>query len=354
MVISYNATPYTETSFNFLSHRLQQLNEVLLQQCPYVDREALGHWCGLAKPWWLPESELGLEDYFRLLSQLHDNEVPNIALRVASRSELADLDVVGYAMMASRTLEQALRLTLSVAEQSYPFMRVGLNVDREHALLSCEILPAGAGFGQLLQEEWIVTIWSFIRSLLPEGLAACASFAALNYKSPTYHWEYQRILGCRVSFDQPATVLAIPKQWLFSEINRHDAAAQNVYDLQVRRLLRNKMGRRDIVTRVKRALLERSAQCQFQLETTAPLLSLSSRTLRRQLAAVGTTFREVSLEVRMELAQDYLLNSHLTAQEIAYQLGYAQPNNFFRAFKAYYALPPEKFRAEHRIIRQER
>ncbi|MYM61970.1 AraC family transcriptional regulator [Pseudomaricurvus sp. HS19] len=345
------ANPYVEASQGFLGRRIQQLNDVLQEQCPYVDREALGYWCGLPGPWWLPDAGLADQDYFRLLRQLHDNEVPNIALRVAAKSRISDLDVIGYAMMASRTLEQALRLSMSVAEQSYGFVKVGLTVDREHALLSCEVLPAGSDYYQLLLEEWMVTIWQFVRSILPEGLAACASYATLNYKAPTYHWEYQRILGCRVSFDQPLTVLAIPKQWLYTGINRRDAQAQSLYESQVKRLLKNQLGRPDIVTRVKRMLVERPAQCRFQLETTAPLLSLSSRTLRRQLAVAGTSFREVSLEVRMELAQDYLLNSQLTAQEVAYQLGYSQPNNFFRAFRSFYGMPPERFRTEHRIPR---
>ena len=88
-------------------------------------------------------------------------------------------------------------------------------------------------------------------------------------------------------------------------------------------------------------------QCDYRLEATAPFLSLSARTLRRYLAEAGTSFRAVSLEVRMELAKDYLLNTQLTAQEIAYQLGYAQPNNFYRAFKGFYRLPPEQYRLRH-------
>jgi AraC-like DNA-binding protein len=48
----------------------------------------------------------------------------------------------------------------------------------------------------------------------------------------------------------------------------------------------------------------------------------------------------------MELAKDYLTNTQLTVQEIAYQLGYSQPNNFYRAFKGYFEKTPEALRLD--------
>lgn len=325
--------------------RLIQLDQVLREECSYVDREALGHWCGLTRTWWEPGNGLTLDDYFRLVKQLHLNEVPNIALRVALRSSLSDMGVMGYAMLASATLEQGLRLAANLAQQSYPFVKVSLDVDREHALLYCDIAAEGSSYYQLLIEQWIVSIWGYIQALLPDGVAACASYAMLDYSAPTYHWQYQQILGCRVVFDQSRTLLAIPKQWLHISVQGHSEQAQSLYGAQVKRLLQEKEHSGDIISRVKRLLLEKPSECDYQLANTAALMALSARTLRRYLADAGTGFRQVSLDVRMQLAKDYLLNSRLSAQEVAYQLGYSQPNNFYRAFKNYYGLAPEQYRS---------
>jgi AraC-type DNA-binding domain-containing proteins len=332
--------PVPESQFN-------QLAQVLREECPYVDREALGHWCGLNRPWWEVNSGYGAEDCLRLLRQLHTNEVPNIALRVASRTRLDDLGIMGYAMLVSPTLEQGLKLLTYLVEQSNPYLRISFDCRGEHALLSCKVLAAGSPYLQLLLESWLISAWRYIQVLLPAGVAACASFASLSYSAPTYHWQYQQLLGCRVTFDQETSVLAIPKQWLSIAIQGSSGQAQSLFETQIRRVLKDRQHSGDLISRVKRLLLERPSECRYSLEKTAPLMSLSPRTLRRYLAAADTSFRQVCLDTRMELARDYLLNTRLSAQEIAYQLGYSQPNNFYRAFKGVYGVPPERFRSGH-------
>ncbi len=329
---------------NTLQRQLQTLDRVLQAECHYVDREALGHWCGLNRSWWLPNSGLAQEDYWRLLRQLQANEVPNIALRVGRRSRVEDLGVMGYALMASSSLEQGLTLAINLARQSYPYLRVAVETDRDHVLLSCQVLPPGKDFERLLLEEWMVSLWGYVQALLPQGVAACASYAMLSYSEPTYHWQYQQILGCRVVFDQARTVLAIPKQWLYIAIEGRSEGAQHIYQEQIQRLMPEQALSVDLISQVKRLLIERSSECCYKLELTAPLMNLSARTLRRRLSEVGVSFRELSLQVRMELAKDYLLNSQLSAQEVAYHLGYSQANNFYRAFKNFYGSPPEQYR----------
>jgi AraC-like DNA-binding protein len=331
----------------FVDQQLRTLDQVLREECPYVDREALGFWCGLPPQWWEPQHQLSLHDVLRLLKQLHRNEVPNIALRLAQRRRLDDMGMLGYALLASPTLLQGLQLSAHFVESNFPWLRISLETTTEQALVCCEVMAGGSEYFQLLLEEWIFSLWIYIQALLPDGLAACASYAKLNFPAPTYHWQYQQILGCRVEFDQPRALLAIPKQWLYIAVKGRSGPAQHFYDTQVKQLLRVQEHSGDIVSRVKRLLLEKPVQCDYRLEATAPLLSLSARTLRRYLAEAGTSFRALSLEVRMELARDYLLKTQLTAQEIAYQLGYAQPNNFYRAFKSFYHLPPEQYRLSH-------
>lgn len=337
LIATQDLTQLTRGQFDTLS-------AVLAEECRYVDREALGHWCGLNVPWWEPDSGLVQTDYLRLLRQLHENEVPNITLRVASRARLDTMGMMGYAMLASPTLEQSLHLASHLMEQMTEFLRVSLSTTAEHALLTCEVLPAGSDYFQVLLEHWLISMWRYIQVLLPEGVAACASYATLNYGAPTYHWQYQQLLGCQVTFDAPAACLAIPKQWLYIAIQSGNVQAQSLYEGQVRRVLREREHSGDIVSRVKRLLVEKPNDCRYQLELTAPLLSLSARTLRRYLADAGTSFRRVCLEVRMELAKEYLISTQLTAQEIAYQLGYSQPNNFYRAFKDFFGKPPEQMR----------
>ncbi|MEL6180654.1 MAG: helix-turn-helix domain-containing protein, partial [Myxococcota bacterium] len=71
---------------------------------------------------------------------------------------------------------------------------------------------------------------------------------------------------------------------------------------------------------------------------------LSKRTLQRRLRSEGPTFQEVLNTTREELARHYLLNTVFSGTEIAFLLGFKDPNSFFRAFHGWTGHSPEKLR----------
>ena len=74
-------------------------------------------------------------------------------------------------------------------------------------------------------------------------------------------------------------------------------------------------------------------------------LAISNRTLQRHLRQEGTTFQKVLDELREELARHYLSTSSYSSAEIAFLLGYEEPNSFFRAFRSWTGQTPEAVRA---------
>jgi two-component system, response regulator YesN len=63
-------------------------------------------------------------------------------------------------------------------------------------------------------------------------------------------------------------------------------------------------------------------------------------------------FREYKLKVRMEKAMDLLCRSSMDISEIAYDLGYENPESFMRAFKRYAKKTPSDYRAEQVPLRK--
>lgn len=63
-------------------------------------------------------------------------------------------------------------------------------------------------------------------------------------------------------------------------------------------------------------------------------------------------FRGYKLKVRMEKAIDLLTRSSLDISEIAYQMGYENPESFMRAFKKYVKESPSAYRAQHQQKRR--
>lgn len=80
------------------------------------------------------------------------------------------------------------------------------------------------------------------------------------------------------------------------------------------------------------------------LAAVADRLNLGVRTLQLNLKQANYTYQHLLDAVRCELAQRYLRESSLRVADIAFRLGYAEPNAFRRAFKKWTGQPPGAFR----------
>lgn len=72
---------------------------------------------------------------------------------------------------------------------------------------------------------------------------------------------------------------------------------------------------------------------------------LDERSIRRRLAAEGTSYTQIIDEVRRELATG-LLERGLTVAETASRLGFAEGASFSRAFKRWTGVPPSRWRSD--------
>ena len=79
-------------------------------------------------------------------------------------------------------------------------------------------------------------------------------------------------------------------------------------------------------------------------EIVAKLLNMSVRTMLRRLSEEGTNYKSLLDQTRQELAQNYLLDSQLSINEIAYLVGFAEQGNFTLVFRRWYGTSPSEYR----------
>lgn len=96
--------------------------------------------------------------------------------------------------------------------------------------------------------------------------------------------------------------------------------------------------------RVRAALLEGLPSGLVTMEAIARKLALSKRTLQRKIEAEGTSYQRILQETREALARHYLQKTLLPAAEIAFLLGFDEPNSFYRAFRAWTGTTPDSVR----------
>ncbi len=87
------------------------------------------------------------------------------------------------------------------------------------------------------------------------------------------------------------------------------------------------------------------------LETVARRCCMSARSLKRKLAEQGLGFSELVAEMRRNEATLLLAEGRLSIEQIAERLGYRDPANFTRAFKAWTGRTPRQFRDQQRASR---
>ena len=73
---------------------------------------------------------------------------------------------------------------------------------------------------------------------------------------------------------------------------------------------------------------------------------MSTRNLNRKLSAQNTSFKALLLEIRSELANQYINDDTLTLTEISYLLGFSEISSFSRAYKRWTGHSPSDARRE--------
>jgi len=106
-----------------------------------------------------------------------------------------------------------------------------------------------------------------------------------------------------------------------------------------------KLDKKDMVNQVKSHLLLLLSSGDFSEEKIASKLNMSTSKLQRVLAEKETSYRQLLLETREELAEQYLLDRNLSLTEIAFLLGYAEAGSFSRAYKQWTGRTPSETRS---------
>lgn len=99
--------------------------------------------------------------------------------------------------------------------------------------------------------------------------------------------------------------------------------------------------------RVRGALLEALPAGELSMQAVCRKLGVSSRTLQRRLQEEGTSFQQTLDQLRNALAHHYLQNSVMSGAEIAFLLGFEDPNSFIRAFQGWTGSTPHAVRLAH-------
>jgi len=99
--------------------------------------------------------------------------------------------------------------------------------------------------------------------------------------------------------------------------------------------------------RVRKLILQslQNQQCP-ELDQVAAQLATTAQTLRRHLRDEGTGFAELRDDIRRDIAIEKLHFQRLSVNDVAAQLGFAEPRSFSRAFKQWTGVSPSAYQPD--------
>lgn len=184
------------------------------------------------------------------------------------------------------------------------------------------------------------------RQLLGE---ACTPMRVdLGRVEPADRKEFRRIFGIMPNFRQPQVRIGFDLSSLAKPLpaaNPELFSSAQDYGSQLLGLTKFDSTFSSTVANYIAGALQRGAASEARA---CAELGVTVRTLQRNLAAEGTTFKAVMEDTRMRLARHYLLNTNLSLTAIAFLLGYSELSAFSRAARVWLGDTPSALRKRKR------
>ena len=283
--------------------------------------------------------ELSCERYFDFWRAV-DEEYGDrpIGLAVGSSISLEAFDPAFFAALCSENMVQATRRLQKYKTLLGP-VKLDLSSTKETLELKFDSIPAGTlpvTYG--IMEQVFMTQFSRLATraqVVPTKVTVPHAFA---------HQEaYETFFGVRIKKDDHYT-LSFSTRDATRPFLTSNVEMWTFFEPLLDQRLAELHEEASYKERVHAGLYELLPSGKTSIQDAARMLGLSKRSLQRKLSHEGTTFKDVLNETREEMARHYLLQTNLTSAEIAFMLGFDEPNSFFRAFRLWTGKTPRALR----------
>jgi AraC-like DNA-binding protein len=262
---------------------------------------------------------------------------PAFGLAITRHVASTSLHALGYAILASATIEEALQRAVRHGELIVEPGTLLLEQRDGTAALGIRPCAPPTALGFELRDALLSALVRMLRHAT-EG-AFTLSHAELQRPGHDLS-PYQRFFRCPVAVG-PHDMLFFDRALLAMPLGSANAELARANDGAVQQYLRGRR-RPGVVARVRAAILEHLSTI-VSPERVASRLGLSLRSMQRSLHACGTSYEELLREVRVELACRYLREGGRTMSEVAFALGYDNPSAFSRAFRRWTGVAPSEY-----------
>src|SRR5699024_458646 len=146
-------------------------------------------------------------------------------------------------------------------------------------------------------------------------------------------WKLEDYFGCPVQCHLNCNRLTLYRKDLDRTFLSYNKELLDILTPALNQSLEEQKRKRTITGTVKWILDRRLAAGTPGIQSVASEMGMSARTLQRRLTDEGTSFNHLLNVIRHDNARRYLADSKIDVNEVAFLIGYADQNSFYRAFR---------------------
>lgn len=287
------------------------------------------------------QSFLSLNQMSALIeAALQLSRAPWLGLEVGEAETISSWGILGYAIMSCANELEASELGASHYQAAPSLMQISTSLDGDRQRVQMDPLVPNPNIEPFCVEENLVGICRVSSEFLSEPIEPLEIW--VSYREPSYSNKYEAIFRCPIYYEKPQNVFWTRKPTDKPLLTSDPVTARTCLKL-VEQLIERHIDEPDLLVELRRSLLASPGNMP-DMEAIAFQLNMTSRTLHRRLLKLGTSFKQLRDNVRMNLAIDYLRTGQLNIDQTAQLLGYTETTNFRRAFKQWTGKVPSHYR----------
>lgn len=263
---------------------------------------------------------------------------PCIGFEVGRAVTAANLHAVGYAWLASRTLEEALQRL--ARHQSLVSTAVDMKAKRAEKELQL-VIHADPRTPQEGVDTLLAAVVAVCRQASHEDFHPLR--VEMTRSRPPCAKQLTKYFGCQVTYGAERNVIAFHLSQAQELLPRQNPALAQASDKVADDYIAD-MEHHDVVSRARVGLIALLASGEPSRGALAKHLHISERTLARRLSEADTSFRDLLDKTRRELALGYIRQPRYSVADVTYLLGFSDQSNFARSFKRWTGQSPVAYR----------
>ncbi|BDS09455.1 helix-turn-helix domain-containing protein [Aureispira anguillae] len=272
------------------------------------------------------EAKIDLEDYLAILTKISTTLADaRLGISFGLYLNLSALGLVHTISLQSSSIEQALLILESYLQNNFPLLTIKKNILGSQIQLQLDTKIKTP----VLRKNILDTSFCLIFRELKLMMGATPLGLALPYADLL---SYELHLGHPIQSSH-SHCFSLPQNSINQPINARNLQQIECLLPKYLQMIQTPDHAQSFAANTRRMILHLCAPELPSLKMVCRQFSMSSRTFQRKLNQEGSSFREISLEIKKELSNFLQAGNKMKTKDIAYILGYSESSAYLNAKK---------------------